>query len=223
MFGIENLDALREISGGKLSRYYTLEVTDAYDNSGTNKFDILNNKYVFETPAMLLLEDEVAEPTIAVTEITNDTVKDADMQAKYGVSYDNKLDGSTIIGYEVNAIFDKAKIETYFQGEHPITKLNFYAKDQRNRLIETKTIDFTTTENYTAYFFLDYGTDYKVEDEKLARGNTYSFSYDISIDSNNDGADDSVFPSNKPISKTFTSIKKIQSLNYMLIIVPKIQ
>lgn len=208
MFGIENLDALREISGGKLSRYYTLEVTDAYDNSGTNKFDILNNKYVFETPAMLLLEDEVAEPTIAVTEITNDTVKDADMQAKYGVSYDNKLDGSTIIGYEVNAIFDKAKIETYFQGEHPITKLNFYAKDQRNRLIETKTIDFTTTENYTAYFFLDYGTDYKVEDEKLARGNTYSFSYDISIDSNNDGADDSVFPSNKPISKTFTSIKK---------------
>lgn len=31
------------------------------DNSGTNKFDILNNKYVFETPAMLLLEDEVAD------------------------------------------------------------------------------------------------------------------------------------------------------------------
>lgn len=47
MFGIENLDALREISGGKLSRYYTLEVTDAYDNSGTNKFDILNNQNMY--------------------------------------------------------------------------------------------------------------------------------------------------------------------------------
>ena len=208
MFEIESLDELRELSGGKLSRYYTLEVTDAYDEEGINKFQIIDNKYVYETPAMLLLEDEVEEPTIAVTEITNDNLKDESLKAKYGISYDNNLDGSTIRGYEVTAIFEKNKIEAYFKGEHPITKLNFYATDQNKKIVETKTIDFTKEEEYTTYFILDYGTDYDTEDDKLRRGNTYTFSYDISIDSDGNGKDDSTFPSNKPTSDKFTSVKK---------------
>lgn len=208
MFGIESLDELRELSGGKLSRYYTLEVTDAYDEEGVNKFQIIDNKYVYKTPAMLLLEDEVQAPTIAVTEITNDNLKDESLKAKYGISYDNNLDGSTIRGYEVTAIFEKNKIETYFTGEHPITKLNFYATDQNQKTVETKTIDFTKEEEYTTYFILDYGTDYDTVDDKLRRGNTYTFSYDISIDSTGDGKDDSTFPSNKPTSDKFTSVKK---------------
>lgn len=208
MFGIESLDELRDLSGGKLSRYYTLEVTDAYDATGTNKFQIIDNKFVFETPAMLLLEDEVEEPTIAVTEILNETLKDEEAKNKYGKTYDNNLDAKTIRGYEVTAIFEKSKIETYFQGEHPITKLNFYAINQNNKEIEKQTIDFTQEENYTAYFFLDYGTDYNTVDDKLARGNSYNFSYDLSIDSNNDGKDDSTFPSNRPTSDKFISVKK---------------
>ena len=71
MFGIENLDALREISGGKLYKNYTIEVTDAFDETGTNEFTILNNMYVFNTPSILLLEDEVSNPEIIVKEITN--------------------------------------------------------------------------------------------------------------------------------------------------------
>lgn len=208
IFGIESLDELRELSGGKLSRYYTLEVTDAYDESGMNKFQILDNKFVYETPAMLLLEDEVEKPTIAVKEITNENLQDEQLKEKYGITYDNNLDSTTIRAYEVTAIFDKSKIETYFQGEHPITKLNFYATDQNGKLIETNKIDFTKEEKYTAYFILDYGTDYDTIDDKLRRGNTYTFSYDISIDSNNDGEDDSTFPSSKPTSDKFTSVKK---------------
>lgn len=208
MFGIENLDELRELSGGKLSRYYTIEVTDAYDLSGTNKFKILDNKYVFETPAMLLIEDEVSEPEIIVDEITNIQTKSGEYKEKYSISYDGKLGDEIIRGYKVTAIFDKAKIETYFQGNNPVTKLNFYATDSKGRKIKTNTIDLTKEENYTTYFFLNYGTDYDKEDTELRRGNGYKFSYDIKIDTNNDGEEDTSFPSNKPTSEKFISQKQ---------------
>ena len=84
MLGINNLDELRELSGGKLSRYYTIEVTDAYDASETNKFNIIDNLFVFETPAILLLEDEVESPSIIVEELTNIQMKSGEYTKKYG-------------------------------------------------------------------------------------------------------------------------------------------
>ena len=81
---------LRELSGGKLSECYTIEVTDAFDATMTNQFVILDNMYVFETPSILLLEDEVSSPQILVDEITNTMTS----SGEYSVSYDNKLDKS---------------------------------------------------------------------------------------------------------------------------------
>ena len=208
MFGIENLDDLREVSGGKLSRYYTIEVTDAYDESETNQFNIIDNKFVFETPSLLLLEDEVSAPEILVEEITNIQTKSGEFKDNYGITYDGKLNDNIIRGYKVTAIFDKSKIETYFQGSNPVTSLNFYVYNKYNTLVEEKKIDMTTENKFTVYFFLDYGTDYNTTDDDLRRGNAYTFSYDISIDTNNDGNSDAIFPSNKPVSDKMISTKQ---------------
>ncbi|MGN1342618.1 MAG: hypothetical protein ACI4VL_05280 [Bacilli bacterium] len=208
MFGIENLDHLRELSGGELSRYYTIEVTDAYDESGINKFDIIDNTFVFETPALLRIEDEVSAPEILVEEITNIQTKSGEFKDNYGITYDGKLNDNIIRGYKVTAIFDKSKIETYFQGSNPVTSLNFYVYNKYNTLVEEKKIDMTAENKFTEYFFLDYGTDYNTNDNDLRRGNAYTFSYDISIDTNNDGNSDAIFPSNKPVSDKMISTKQ---------------
>lgn len=207
MFGIDNLDSLRELSGGKLSRYYTIEVTNAYDSTGVNKFDIIDNKFVFETPAMLLLEDEVSSPEILVEEITNEQTRSGEFKEEYGITYDGNLGEKIIRGYKVTAIFDKSKIETYFSGSNPVTSLNFYVQDKYGTTITDKKINMTEEDKYTTCFFLDYGTDYSVSDKDMRRGNSYTFSYDISIDTNNDGENDAVFPSNRPVSDAMTSLK----------------
>lgn len=207
MLGINNLDELRELSGGKLSRYYTIEVTDAFDESGTNEFDIMDNLFVFETPSILLLEDEVESPTIVVEGLTNIQMK----SGEYTKKYDPNLSDSIIVGYQVVAVFNKEKIETYFQGDNPIKTINFHISKYGKEISlseEERTIDLTSENNYTKYFFLDYGSDYNTDDDVLRRGNTYVFSYDISIDTNNDGKADTTFPSNKPISDKMTSIKQ---------------
>lgn len=204
MFDIENLDDLREKSGGSLSRYYTIEITDAYDITKTNEFIILNNMYVFETPSILLLEDEVSAPEIVVDQITNIQAKSSD----YAINYDSKLGDNIVVGYKVSAIFEKNKMENYFTGSNPVTKINFYAYDQNNMLVGKRIIDLTTEDNYTTYFYLGYGTEYSETDKDLRRGNRYSFAYDISIDTNNDGEDDTVFPSNRPTSEKYLSSKQ---------------
>lgn len=209
MFDITDLDDLREKSGDKLSKYYTIEVTDAYDASRTNRFNLSNNTFLFETPSILLLEDEVATPEIVVDEITNDMTK----SRTYEINYDSNLGGDIVVGYKVSAIIDKAKIETYFQGNNPVTKLNFYAYSQTNKLVATKVIDLTSEDSYTTYFYLQNGTEYSTVDNDLRRGNAYKFSYDISIDTDNDGTEDTSFPSNKPVSESKVSVKQDPSFN----------
>lgn len=214
IFKIENLDVLKELSGGKLSRYYTIEITDAYDETGTNEFAILNNIYVYETPSILLLEDEVTPPEIVVEEITNIQTKktssgDKGPYADYGIEYVSELDDEIVRGYKVTAVFDKNKIESYFKGSTPITKINFYVNDDKGNLIDTSTINFSDKEEYTTYFFLDAGTDYNTVDKDLRRGNTYTFSYDLTIDEDgNAETDDLAFPSNRPTSEKITPVKQ---------------
>ncbi len=210
LFGIENLNSLRELSGGKLSRYYTIEITDAFDADKTNEFTIIDNMFVFETPSILLLEDEVEMPTIIVEEITNEQLK----SNEYNKKYSSSLGDNIIVGYQVTASFDKNKIESYFQGSNPITKLNFYAYDNKGSEVKKIIIDLTQDKDiYEAYFFLDNGTDFNTIDTDMRRGNTYTFAYDMSIDSNNDGTDDTVFPSTKPTSEPFTSLKQDPTFN----------
>lgn len=208
MFGIDNLDSLRELSGGKLNRYYTIEVADAKDASGTNEFKILDNMYVYETPSILLLEDEVATPTIVVDEITNLQTKSNEYKETYGITYDALLDDTIIRGYKVTAVFDKQKIGTYFQGENPVKSIKFYVYNSAGTLITSEDISVVDSDINECYFFLGNGTDFSVVDKDMRRGNSYVFSYDLQLDTNNDGTVDNTFPSNKPKSDKFTSIKK---------------
>lgn len=206
MFGIENLDALREISGGKLYKNYTIEVTDAFDETGTNEFTILNNMYVFKTPSILLLEDEVSNPEIIVKEITNNMTNSGDYA---GISYDSKLDKDTIRGYKVTANFDSDKISSVLKlVDNPIKNVKFYVYNKDGNVITTKDIAFNNDNTVDAYFFLDYGTDSSVEDNDLRRGNTYKFAFIINLDTDNDGKADSTFPSSMPTSGLFNAIKK---------------
>lgn len=221
MFKIDDLDVLKMISGGKLSRYYTIEVTDAFDNNieNPNEFPIVNNVYVYETPAILLLEDQVTSPEVMVEEITNVQTKKVDghekgpYEEKYGISYIKQLDDEIVRGYKVTAVFDKNKIESYFATSNPITKINYYAYDSNNVLIEEKNIDFVQAEDYTVYFFLKEGTNYGVKDTELRRGNAYKFAYDIHIDDDGDpNTEHLVFPASRPTSDVVVPLKQSPSI-----------
>lgn len=208
MFGIENLDALRELSGGKLLKEYTIEVTDAYDETKTNKFEIQNNMYVFKTPSILLLEDEVSTPEILVDEITNKMTA----SGEYSIKEDQNLDDDTIRGYKVTAIYDKDKINSVLKTvDNPIRAIEFYAYDRDGKIIDTKTVSTVGNNNNEVYFFLENGTPDEVEDKEMRRGNSYKFSYILKIDTNDDGKEDDTYPSNKPTSKIYNAVKKSPS------------
>ena len=210
MFGVTDLDELRELSGGKLNRYYTIEVTDAYDESETNKFDIMDSMHLFEVPSILLIEDEVEEPTIIVEEITNEMLK----SGNYEKVYDSNLGDLIVVGYRVTADFKKDKIENYFAGENPIKTINFHVYSngrEINLSYDNSTIDLTKENTQVKDFFLGYGTDYSVVDDDLRRGNSYTFSYDISIDTDNNNEVDSYFTSSMPTSDEYTSSKNDHS------------
>ena len=211
-FGITDINNLRELSGGKLSRYYTIEIADAYDSDKTNKFNIQNNTFKYEIPAILLLEDEVSSPEVIVEEITKKQAESGEYGDFNALGINKYLSSSTVVGYKVTANFDKNKIQSYFQGDNPIVELNFYA-NMEGKAIEKKTINFSEDETYTTYFFLKDGTDYNTIDNDLRRGNTYTFSMDLSLDTNNDKEIDTSYPNKKPTSATWTSTKEEPRIN----------
>lgn len=211
-FGITDINNLRELSGGKLSRYYTIEIADAYDSDKTNKFNIQDNTFKYEIPAILLLEDEVSSPEVIVEEITKKQAESGEYGDFNVLGINKYLSSSTVVGYKVTANFDKNKIQSYFQGDNPIMELNFYA-NMEGKTIEKKTINFSEDETYTTYFFLKDGTDYNTIDNDLRRGNTYTFSMDLSLDTNNDKEIDTSYPNKKPTSATWTSTKEEPRIN----------
>ncbi|MGM9876533.1 MAG: hypothetical protein ACI310_04805 [Bacilli bacterium] len=211
-FGITDINNLREVSGGKLSRYYTIEIADAYDSDKTNKFNIQDNTFKYEIPAILLLEDEVSSPEVIVEEITKKQAESGEYGDFNALGINKYLSSSTVVGYKVTANFDKNKIQSYFQGDNPIVELNFYA-NMEGKTIEKKTINFSEDETYTTYFFLKDGTDYNTIDNDLRRGNTYTFSMDLSLDTNNDKEIDTSYPNKKPTSIAYTSTKEEPRIN----------
>ncbi len=205
MFGIESLDKLRELSGGKLLKEYTIEVADAYDEAHKNQFTILDNTYVYKTPSILLLEDEVSTPEILVEEITNIMTK----SGEYEVSYDKELDDDTIRGYKVTAVYDKDKINSVLKTvDNPIRSVEFKVYNKKGTVIDTKTLPTIGTDNNVVYFFLGNGTSNEVVDKDMRRGNSYKFSYVINIDTDNDGKADNKYPSNLPASKMYNANKE---------------
>lgn len=198
---IDNLDVLKELSGGELLEKYTIKVTDAYAEGYVNDFDIepTSSVYVYNTPAILLLENTVEVSVPSVIEITNGDLKSGDHPS--GIEYDANLepDSDIIRGYQVTAVFSKHEIQKYA----PISKINFYVYDMNGTPIETKFIDFSEEEEYTVYFEVGRGTDLEV-DTTLTRGNAYTFAYDLTVVEN---GKDVIFPSSKPTSEEKVPLK----------------
>lgn len=219
---IENLDVLKMLSGGTLLTEYTVQVLNAKDQYG-NPFTIepTSSVRVYETPAILLLENSVELNAPSVTPIYNGDLKGGDHPS--GIKYnpelgDNSVDSEgrvtgIIRGYTVSVGegFNKKDIE-----EHaPITSINFFAYNSDGRQIDKKSINFLEKEEYIVYFEVMDGTDKaKGEDDVLSRGNEYTFAYNLTI---NEDDSDVTFPSNAPTSEPVLPLKKEPSFKLYVV------
>ena len=157
-FGITDVLDLTEKSGGTLYQNYTIEITDAYYNSG-NKAEVENNIYTYTISLAYMIERQLEKPTIAVSPITN------------GSTY-TELDESTIIGYEVTAGAAIEKLKEML-GNLGIESINYYIykldSDGNEVLIKTIQSDALSTSLYFNGI------------NEYDRGGKYIFKYDISI------------------------------------------
>jgi len=204
IFNINSVDDLKLLSGGSLARYYTIEITDAYDYEYLNRIEIEDNIFVYQTPKILLLEEELDNPIINVSEITNSMLQ----SGNYSKAYDSSLGDSIVVGYKVvaNAAIDK--ISNYFPGDNPVKSINFYVYNTSGTEIASEVLNLDSDNSYETFFFLDYGTDYATVDNTMRRGNTYTFAFDIAIDTDNNGEVDDYYPSSKVTSQSYTSLKQ---------------
>lgn len=194
------LEVLKEMTDNKLQKYYTIEITDIFDNDYQNEIMIENNYFVFQTPALLLMEDQLVSPTIEAYEIVNDDLKT--MSGIDGLpSYNYSLSKSTIVGYKLNVVASVDKISEYFAGGNPVKELIYYVCDANRKpdctiddAVYSKAIDLTVTSDLEAYVFLERGTLFSKNDTTLTRGHNYIFKTKFSIDTNNDGEVDSYYP-----------------------------
>ncbi len=213
MFGIADLEALKELSNGNLSTAYTVEFTDAYDETGTNKFNIMNNVYVYEMPLILVLEDKVSSPSITVEEITNLQAKSGEYN-DYGIMYNADYDNEIVVGYKASAVnFDRSRIESY-AGSDTVTSINFYVDDANGKRIDEKAIDLTDGDERTVYFPLKAGTEYDVTDNDMRRGNTYVFSCDATVVSASGSGEEITFPRVKPTSDDIVATKQAPKIKF---------
>jgi len=199
MFGIENLEALKELTGGILLSNYTIVVDNALDNIDpeiANDIPLEGNFIPFVTPKLLIMEDSITDIDMQVEEIVNSKAN------LYGGRIDDKLGDNVVVGYNLTARFNRQSIKTYFEGKHPATKVNFYVCDEKGKDVFTDVFDLTALEDdsllaYTKTIFLDYGLEHGEVDDKLRRGNSYKFYFDISLDTDNNLEDDAIFPANR--------------------------
>lgn len=195
------LEVLKNMTDGKLQKYYTIEINDICDTDCKNNIMIENNYFVFQTPALLLMEDQLVSPVITAEEITNDDLSKMDkvegMPSKNGA-----LSNTTVVGYKLNVVASVDKISEYFAGGNPVRELIYYACDANKKpnctiedAVYTKVIDLTTTSDLNTMVFLERGTAYSTKDDgKLTRGHNYIFKAKFNIDTNNDGETDSYYP-----------------------------
>lgn len=207
------IEVLKEMTDNKLQKYYTIEITDIYDNDYQNEIMIENNYYVFQTPALLLMEDQLVSPVITADEITNQDLNSID-DVDGLPSYNSSLSKTTIVGYKLNVVASVDKISEYFAGGNPVRELIYYACDANrtpnctiDNAVYKKVIDLTTTSDLDTYVFLDKGSSFNKTDEGLARGYNYIFKAKFAIDSDNDGEVDSYYP-NKDVKTNTKSAPK---------------
>ncbi len=170
---------------------YTLVVDEAYDYTGydSNKINIVNNVFNIEMKDYIPSLPNLDESQIIVNQILN---KFSD---SFEIPYNDELDANTIIGYSVSAKYDNSTENAKYILYH-VYRYNHLTNEYE--LLENldKKVFFNQdgTINDTI-FLLDNGTRYDVVDsDKLRRGNSYYFTYEVYIDLDNDGNAETIFP-----------------------------
>lgn len=192
----ETLDkeTLKELSGGELKRFYTIEITDTFvDYEKEQEIPLLNKRTLYEVPAIIRLEDEKVIPEINATKILNEDLN----KEIYGKEKDKKLNNTTIVGYNVNLKADLQGIKNYFETD-AVKKLVFYVCDNNENAnckiedaIAKEEIDLKENPELSTNFFLE---NANVATSKFTRGRNYVFKAKFLIDKNNDGTIDTVYP-----------------------------
>ena len=184
------LEVLKSLTDGKLSKNYTIEITDLYDETETNRFTPIpgKNYYTFEVDNEFIIEQEMENPTIIVEPITNEMLngldKDDILVEKIG-KYNNLLSDTAIVGYKVDSITDLGKMQSEYHLN--LKELIYYVcdADQKSGCTIDETtiverIDLTETNDTTMYFKVGNGTKFSAPDLGLARGHNYIFKLKIS-------------------------------------------
>lgn len=173
-FGLKNSDFK--------DKNYMLVISQAYDYTDyQNNLPIINNTYSIKTNGYMPDLPENYEKSIETSPVRNRSL----------TTPRSDLDDSTIVGYNALSTFNNssgyAKTITY----------NVY--DINNNFITSQTLEIPENEMSmpVAYFDVYDGTYYTENDSssgKMIRGNTYYFTYTLTIDLDGDGFAESQYP-----------------------------
>lgn len=214
-FGL-TIDALKNFSNeGKLSEYYTILINAYYDMDGKNEVKLSNNIIAYKISPILLM-DNIEEPVLKIENITNSAA---------GNLFSNLTNGGTHVGYRLFAAFDREgllanklnpqKINFYvYNGKKE--KLKFYIKDENGKLVLVDKITGNLGESnyYETDIYMDYGTEYEINDDIMSRGNEFYIGYEIEVVSDEDNtllypvAKDKDFPSDYGLYEKIVSEKE---------------
>lgn len=196
-FGLYDQDLKEEI--------YTIEISNCLDYTDyKNEIPVVDNVYTFKIDNFVPKLPDNPDDCISITEIIN---KNAEA---YGLTHDNDLDSSTLVGYSLSADY-------YNSGNNAVSiKYNVYVKNpstnEYHLLPElSKKVNFNTYDGTVkpVVFELKNGTSDNVFDtDALRRGNEYYFTYTVDIDLDKDGEVDSVYPKMLDENVVLRSINK---------------
>lgn len=209
------IDVLKEMTDGKIQNYYTIEITDIYDEGFQNEIQIENNYFAFNTPPIFILEDQLAMPSIVADPVENiDLQGNDELKDLLKLKYNSNLSDSSIVAFKFNTIVNAPsisdwmnKIASYFPGSDPIKELIYYACDADNNsdcmpetAVETAVVDLMKTSDFASTMLVKKGTSFNSDDTELTRGHNYIFKLKFHIDTNNDGTPDTYYPNSEVTS-----------------------
>ncbi|MBQ4262705.1 MAG: hypothetical protein IJB83_00475 [Bacilli bacterium] len=177
-------------NGDFTEKTYTLEISKAYDYTDfKNEIPIENNIYTFQTNSYIPDLPEDYNDAVNVSTITNRNA------TSFGLEYDSNLENNITVGYRVTPKFNNESKSARRIIWH-VWRLNPTTNEYEMLPELDKTLEFNEDGTLDpAIFKLDYGTPKNILDsDTMRRGNYYHFSYEIFIDVDKDGEEDTHYP-----------------------------
>ena len=167
---------------------YTLVISDVHDyTTYKNEIPVYNNTFTFGVNNFLPDLPGANTNPVNVTKIAN---KNA---AVFGLDYDANLEPNTIVGYSV--------ISNFMNDSQNAIKMVYHvwAYNQLTgeyEIIKDYSVDYDEFGNVDSIVVpVGYGTANNVFDsDMIRRGNEYYFSYEVHLDIDGDGDEDTVYP-----------------------------